>query len=1117
MTISTIGVGAAVTPTVLKTYISHYANRRPRRHKPTAHISYDEGLHLIRAFLEYASHHTVEDLQSFTAQKVPTPSWVRTENVNIPNEHISKAAHAIISQLGEAGVQNVGGTQWWQWRGPKEMELKAEWIEMRVLYNEQQKRGGRSRRIILYVHGGAYFFGSVDEHRYQMQRHARKLEARVFAPRYRLAPQFPFPCGLQDCLAAYLYLLSLHEPAEIVLAGDSAGGGMVVSILCLLRDQGIPLPAGAILISPWVDLTHSFPSLVGSDELDYIPPRGFMHKPSMAWPPPNDEELKVISALAQGKGGHIDINEAATAAELQSGFSEHKLEDLAPPRHNNAQEHPADGSTSVPSKHDGAVHPASQHYLSVELDGKLVLLKDQIQMYTTNQLLAHPLVSPVLQPSLGGLPPVMILTGGGELLRDEQIYLAHKMANPSGYPLGAAYRSNYDPDDVLLKKYRPTPVQLQVWDDLCHVATTLSFTRPAKLMYRSIAQFGAWALARAQRRAIEIMEDDNISIISSDSEGDGDETEEGASTDHLSKPKLDPTKVNGSVGRAGDPLPPFEGNMVRQRVDRHGMTYPLAHVQDLPALQLQPDEVGVVKPGPVRKWLEARKRWDAKYASVSIRVRKERIKALASGAIKGFEEGEKPPPSALAARRTDKDLLPRRQKGKSFGLAMWSGWGSKHDESTLKREEEAVRVEKTEEKERTADVVDESSEPQSLAHDGGTGVYAQITTSHDSDHLGALQRHDTMTRLSSRTRSQSRKRRGSSGPHHAPGRRRTVSVTDTGQTEGRDSGGAAMGSPTLSTTNEVINMAAPDTISAKPPLISSSSRAAVQDQDQHQQHQGPSTTTATTASDDRDRDLASTLLSAGFLPRFKAAAHLRDDSAGTGTGTFSDTASNMTGHSGRSGLVAAAADDASTRAVFAAHGVSKDVEDVSRAESEGEGSDSRLPEGIDDVALDHPQVTTYSTSNDGGGQLVEKKDKTRSSSQQHADANIDHAAANIDHADADAVMMGSDTPRSQRSLDRLYSHQQDEGMMGHMEHLRSPSSIAVVRAEGVVGVVDDHLDDDEGNDDRDHNIHPDSTVVVDDEKSGYEERKGPTSTSRPKLYDRAETTFQTAVERLDTT
>lgn len=128
---------------------------------------------------------------------------------------------------------------------------------------------------MLYVHGGAYFFGSVDERRYQLQRHARKLRARVFAPRYRLAPQFPFPCGLHDCLSAYLYLLAIQEPEEIILAGDSAGGGMIVSLLVTLRDQRLPLPAGAILISPWVDLTHSSPSVAEEGALDYIPAHGF--------------------------------------------------------------------------------------------------------------------------------------------------------------------------------------------------------------------------------------------------------------------------------------------------------------------------------------------------------------------------------------------------------------------------------------------------------------------------------------------------------------------------------------------------------------------------------------------------------------------------------------------------------------------------------------------------------------------------------------------------------------------------------------------------------------------------------------------------------------------------
>jgi acetyl esterase/lipase len=85
-------------------------------------------------------------------------------------------------------------------------------------------------------------------------------------------------------LAVYLHLLEeKHDPTTIILAGDSAGGGMVLSMLVTLRDQGIPLPAGAILISPWVDLTHSFPSLGGDGKMDYIPAHGFVHKPSMSW------------------------------------------------------------------------------------------------------------------------------------------------------------------------------------------------------------------------------------------------------------------------------------------------------------------------------------------------------------------------------------------------------------------------------------------------------------------------------------------------------------------------------------------------------------------------------------------------------------------------------------------------------------------------------------------------------------------------------------------------------------------------------------------------------------------------------------------------------------------
>ncbi|KIX98380.1 uncharacterized protein Z520_05681 [Fonsecaea multimorphosa CBS 102226] len=1007
MTINTLTAGVAVTPTVIKTCISHYANRKPRRQKPTAHISYDEGLHLMRTFLLFASHHTVEDIQSFTAQWVPSPSWVRTESVTITTDHVSKAAKTITAQLGPTGVEEVGGTQWWQWR-PRGAELKAEWVEMRAHYNEHKRQGTKSRRIMLYVHGGAYFFGSVDVHRYQLQRHARKLKARVFAPRYRLAPQFPFPCGLQDCLAAYFYLLSIHDPSEIILAGDSAGGGMVVSMLCILRDQGLPLPAGAVLISPWVDLTHSFPSLSGSAEFDYIPPCGFMQKPSTSWPPPNDTELATIGKLAKGK-------------------------DASPK--NKAD----DPSTSVPIKDDGDVEPGHQLPLSMELDGKRVVLRDQIQMYTTNQLLAHPLVSPVLQPSLGGLPPILILTGGGEILRDEQIYLAHKMANPSQYPLGSIYKARYDPDGTILTKYKPTPVQLQVWEDLCHVAPTLSFTRPAKFMYRSVAQFGAWVLAKAQKRAIEIMDDDNISIISSQSDNNSaPDTDVDSSTNSAAKAKLDLNKATGSVGRAGDPIPPFENNMIRQRVDRHGRIYPLAEPHELPALQMDPDQVGVVKPGPVRKWLAAKKVWDTKYAGTRNRVQKERVKALSSGKIKGFEAGEHPPPCALAGRRTDKDLLVKKKR-KSYGLAMWSMWGSKHDESALKREEEAVEMEETEEK-RLGE-----------REDGATPAAVE-----------GEQSSTRWRRSHSARRSMSAKRPASQSKTR--GRKRTISVTDRGQAEGRS---------------------VPPVVIPSEPARSTELQDAARDQQ--------------SAQDGHMASPESSLLSAGFIPKFKTAAHLRDDSGGQHTPVMSDAASAMTG---RSGIMA---DDASTRAVFAVPGISKtvDSQEVEKARSSSPATNTRP-----------------------GSPLVNEAGSFVSGSEDFnegvASINLGSELGAITRGRSHAAAYGNDTPRSHRSLERLHGHQRDEGM-GRLAPLRSPSSTAIVKAEGVVGVVDntEHAEK-EGVEDHESKEgliekEKDMNGLVNEEEANTQEESEARqvdgdATERPKMYERTETKFQTALE-----
>lgn len=107
----------------------------------------------------------------------------------------------------------------------------------------------RHRSCVLFLHGGAGFFGSVNTHRSAVWRLARKTSGRVFALEYRLAPQYPFPCPLLDALAAYLYLIRGGEgshrpvdPAKLTIMGDSFGGGLALALMVLIRDAELPAP-----------------------------------------------------------------------------------------------------------------------------------------------------------------------------------------------------------------------------------------------------------------------------------------------------------------------------------------------------------------------------------------------------------------------------------------------------------------------------------------------------------------------------------------------------------------------------------------------------------------------------------------------------------------------------------------------------------------------------------------------------------------------------------------------------------------------------------------------------------------------------------------------------------
>ncbi|KAJ8520189.1 hypothetical protein ONZ45_g2950 [Pleurotus djamor] len=518
----TTQAGLKIGPIVLETLVKHYFDRVKqdiRDGKTTQlrqeELLYDQAFTIIKAFLEASTYHTVEEVQDFSNTRIPSPPWVRVVRLLVPLSSCEQAAGYLIQALGGEDMARrvVGGVKWWQVRGINGVDAqwiaaKKDWREAKRRYKMQEKAKqtpdlnrasvGENQdsgeyeeemdemRCILYLHGGGYYFGSVDQERYSIQRYARKINGRVFAINYRLAPQYPFPCALQDALAAYLYLIrppaeAAHRPVKpghIIISGDSAGGGLSLALLQVIRDTKLPMPAGGVLISPWCDLTHSFPSIHLNTATDIIPAYGLsLQKPSSLWPPPSDEMTNKVRASLRSR-----FKQA-----LHLGHDASRLNVPAPSRsrkNSSASVAPVDvGTTTAVPQLD------AQTISIVTKDGETLTLDHQIQLYTPNNLIVHPLISSALS-YLGGLPPLLFIVSDKEVLRDEIIYTAHKAAYPSRFPVRPESRALYPHLDGIEDRYPPTQVHLQVFDDTAHVLPVLfSFTTPGKFCFRSMAAF----------------------------------------------------------------------------------------------------------------------------------------------------------------------------------------------------------------------------------------------------------------------------------------------------------------------------------------------------------------------------------------------------------------------------------------------------------------------------------------------------------------------------------------------------------------------------------------------------------------------------------------------------
>lgn len=131
-------------------------------------------------------------------------------------------------------------------------------------------------RAYLDLHGGALVFGGGDACRVGAQMHAEQHQVLCYGVDYRTPPEHPYPAALDDSLTAYRHVLERHAPEDVVVGGRSAGGNLAVALLIRAREEGLPMPAGLVLLSPQVDLTESGDSFQVNQTLDVVLPNSLM-------------------------------------------------------------------------------------------------------------------------------------------------------------------------------------------------------------------------------------------------------------------------------------------------------------------------------------------------------------------------------------------------------------------------------------------------------------------------------------------------------------------------------------------------------------------------------------------------------------------------------------------------------------------------------------------------------------------------------------------------------------------------------------------------------------------------------------------------------------------------
>ncbi|KAG6899838.1 hypothetical protein C0993_006356 [Termitomyces sp. T159_Od127] len=382
----TTETGLKVGPVVLETLIKHYFERRKTGTTTTQlrqdELLYDEVFNVVKTFDQ--SHFYALPV-CFANTRTPSPPSVHVVRLLVPMTSCDEAAEILITAFGgkEAAQRVVGGVKWWQVRGINGVD--AQWITAKKDLETAKRRTKMKEKT---KEGFSESLPATDP----------STERVTDSDLYLIRP----PPGAAHCPV---------NPAHIIVAGDSAGGGLSLALLQVIRDSGLPAPAGGVLISPWCDLTHSFSSIHTNTATDVLPEWGLsLQKPSVLWPPPPDELSKRVHASLRTRIREVfrsdqPYDPTATMLSMAQSTSAGQPVDVGT-------------TTSLPISDSRHI---DQNVSLLARSGDTLSTSNQLHLYTQNNLLTHPLVSPAMS-YLGGLPPLLFIASDREVLRDEIIY-----------------------------------------------------------------------------------------------------------------------------------------------------------------------------------------------------------------------------------------------------------------------------------------------------------------------------------------------------------------------------------------------------------------------------------------------------------------------------------------------------------------------------------------------------------------------------------------------------------------------------------------------------------------------------------------------------------------------